>query len=772
MYYRMIRNDLSRSKLITMTTLIFVAAAAMLVSLAAMLTVNLTGAIDTLMVKAKTPHFMQMHTGELDMKRLSVFAEQNDEVDDYQVLEFLNMDGAKVTLGGQSLADQVQDIGFSVQSKAFDYLLDLNGHAIQAEEGELYVPLTYMKDNTTRIGDTAVIGERTLTVAGFLRDSQMNSTLASSKRFLVSAKDYAELRSQGSVEYLIEFRLKNLSALGAFEAAYAAAGLEANGPAITYPLFRMINAISDGMMIGVILLVSLFVVAIALMCIRFTLLAKIEDDYREIGVMKAIGLRVQDIKRIYVAKYAVIAAAGSLLGFVLSLGFQGLLLENIRLYMGESDQASLGAVFGIIGILLVFLAIMAYVNGVLRRFRLISPAEAIRFGTAQQKVSGTGSLRLSRSGWLNTNVFLGTKDVLSRKKLYATMLAVLVISAFIMIVPQNLHATISSKDFIQYMGIGDADLRIDLRQTGHISEQAAEITDVLEADSAILNYVMLTTKSFPVKLENGSEERLKIELGDHSRFPIKYAEGVAPGADHEIALSVINAQELGVHVGDFLTVELQRKPVRLTVSGIYSDITNGGKTAKAVFADSSAEQMWCIFYAELADPAQIISKAGEYADRFLETKVSDMDEYIAQTFGSTRSSIEKASYAAMAVALIIIVLVTLLFMNMLVFKDRYEISVMKAFGFTNGDIQLQYLSRSAFILVAGVVLGTLLANTAGEKLAGAVISSFGASAFQFTPDPLFSYVLIPLLMAGLVLIATIIGTSGAGAIKISEHIKE
>lgn len=771
MYYRMISNDLSRSKLITITTLVFVAAAAMLVSLAAILTVNLSGAIDTLMVKAKTPHFMQMHTGDLDMKRLSAFAAQNDQVDDYQVLEFLNMDGAKVTLGGQSLGDQVQDIGFSVQSKAFDYLLDLNGDAIEVQDGELYVPLTYMKDNTTRIGDTAVIGEKILTVAGFLRDSQMNSTLASSKRFLVSATDYAAIRGQGSVEYLIEFRLKQLSALGAFEAAYAAAGLEANGPTITYPLFRMINAISDGMMIGVILLVSLLVVVIALMCIRFTLLAKIEDDYREIGVMKAIGLRLSDIKRIYLAKYAAVAAAGSLLGFILSLGFQGLLLENIRLYMGESDQASLGAVCGIIGILLVFLAIIAYVNGVLRRFRRISPAEAIRFGTAPQKVSGTGSLRLSRSRGLNSNIFLGIKDVLTRKKLYATMLAVLVISAFIMIVPQNLYATISSKDFIQYMGIGDADLRIDLRQAGRMAEQAAEIRDALKSDGAILSYVMLTTKSFPVKLENGSEERLKIELGDHSRFPIKYAEGGAPSTDHEIALSAINAQELGAQVGDFLTVELQGKPVRLAVSGIYSDITNGGKTAKAVFTDPSAEQMWCIFYAELADPAQIISKAGEYADRFPKTKVSDMDEYIAQTFGSTRSSIEQASYAALAVALVITVLVTLLFMNMLVSKDRYAISVMKALGFTNGDIQLQYLSRSALILAVGVMLGTLLANTAGEQLAGAVISSFGASAFQFASDPLSAYVLIPLLMAGLVLIATILGTRGAGAIKISEYIK-
>lgn len=119
--------------------------------------------------------------------------------------------------------------------------------------------------------------------------------------------DFAEIKSLGSTEYLIEFRLKDLSALGAFETAYASAGLEANGPTITYPLFKTLNALSDGMMIAVILLVSVLVVAIAFMCIRFTLLAKIEDDYREIGVMKAIGLRLSDIKKIYLAKYTAIA---------------------------------------------------------------------------------------------------------------------------------------------------------------------------------------------------------------------------------------------------------------------------------------------------------------------------------------------------------------------------------------------------------------------------------------------------------------------------------
>lgn len=772
MYYRLIRNDLSKSKLISLTTLIFVAAAAMLVTLAAVLIVNLSGAIDQFMTQAKTPHFMQMHSGAMDKDRLAAFAKQNSNVDEFQTLEFLNMDGARIVIGENSLAGSVQDNGFSTQSGTFDYLLDLEGEVIHASDGELYAPISYMKDGTARIGDKAVVFGKEFTVAGFLRDSQMNSLLASSKRFLVSEHDYAELKKFGSTEYLIEFRLKDLSMLGAFESAYTSAGLEANGPTITYPLFKMINAMSDGLMIAIILLVSVLVVAIAFMCIRFTLLAKIEDDYREIGVMKAIGLRVSDIKKIYLVKYAAIAAAGCMLGFALSFVFRGMLLENIRLYMGESNNTVAELLFGIIGVLFVFLAIVANVSIVLRHFRKISPTEAIQFGTSQEKSAGARHVHLSTNRWFSTNIFLGIKDVLARKKLYVTMLLVLVISTFIMMVPQNLHHTISSKSFSTYMGIGSSDLRIDIQQTGRISEKSAEMAKVMESDRSISQYVVLTTKTFKAKMGNGSEERLKIELGDHSIFPVAYSKGRAPATEDEIALSAINADELGKQVGDAVTLVIDGKDRNFTVCGIYSDITNGGKTAKAVFTDNTSDIMWSVILAKLWDESQAYGKISEYANRFDYAKITSINEYIKQTFGSTISSVGKASFAAIVVALIITILVTLLFMKMLVAKNGYSIAVMKALGFTNADIKAQYVSRSVFVLIVGIVLGTLLANTLGEVLAGAVIASFGASSFHFVVNPVSAYLLCPFMMVCAVLIATNIGISGAGQIKISGNIKE
>ncbi|MCM3634090.1 ABC transporter permease [Paenibacillus camelliae] len=773
MYKKIIRNDILQSKLITITTVIFVTAAAMLVSLAAIVAVNLYGALDTLMTKAQTPHFMQMHAGEIDIERLTSFAQQHSNVEEFQVVEFLNLDGSQFTFGERSLASSVQDNGLSVQSRSFDYLLDLDGQVIQAADGEVYVPVGYMKDNVVKVGDRAVISGKEFTVAGFLRDSTMNSSLSASKRFLVSSNDYAHIKSQGHPEYLIEFRLKDLAELGAFETAYANAGLEMNGPTVTYALFRMMNAISDGMMVGVILLVSFLVVAIAFLCIRFTLLAKIEEDYREIGVMKAIGLRISDIKKIYLAKYAAIAAAGSILGFALSFVFKGLLLENIRLFMGESDHTALAYVLAIIGILLVFIAIVIYVNGVLKRFRHISAAEAIRFGSLQEKHTGARRITLSGSRLLNTNVFLGMKDVLSRKKLYATMLAVLVLSSFIMIVPQNLYNTISSKSFIGYMGIGSYDLRMQLSgNVDNFSEKVADITRAVQSDQAISQFAVLTTKTFRVKLRDGTEENIKIELGDHSIFPIAYTKGKAPAAENDIALSTLYADDMGYEVGDSMTLVMGDVEKKLIVSGIYSDITNGGKTAKAVFSDQSAGTMWSIVSAKLYDPALVAVKVKEYSETFDYTKTSDIDEYVKQTFGSTISAVKTASYVAIVVAIAITLLISMLFIRMLVAKDRYSIAVMNAFGYTSTDVKVQFISRSIFILIIGVLLGTILANTLGELLAGLVISSFGASTFEFTIDPISAYLLSPLLMAITVIIATLIGVAHVGHIKISNHIKE
>lgn len=528
------------------------------------------------------------------------------------------------------------------------------------------------------------------------------------------------------------------------------------------------NAISDGMMIAVILLISVLVVAIAFICIRFTVLAKMEDEFREISVMKAIGLPLKDIKKLYLVKYVFIAVIGSILGFVFALLFQGVLVENIRLYMGDADNSHYGMILAIIGIFIVCLVIISYVSLVLRQFRKISVTEALRFGTSQEKKQSVNRFTLSNNRLFSTNIFLGMKDVFTRKKLYLTNVMVFIFATFILIVPQNLQHTLSSKEFVQYMGIGDYDLHI---QTITL-EESEKILLELKQDDDIKNYTVMTTSIYKMQTEDGQEENIKIELGDHSVFPIAYTKGRAPTTEDEISLSIIHAEELEKNVGDQLTLVINGVEKKLTISGIYSDITNGGKTAKALFPEQSDEIIWSIISLELNDSAEVSSKAELYSKQFPFAKISDVDEYVNQTLGSTIDAVQKASYASMAIALVIAGLVALLFVKMLITKDSPSIAMLKAFGFSNLDIRRQYITRSILVLIIGIILGTILANTLGESLAGAMIASFGAATFEFIINPWLAYIIDPILLISVVVFATWTGTQHAGKINLSAHIKE
>ncbi|WP_277407016.1 hypothetical protein [Lacrimispora xylanisolvens] len=183
MFRRIIWNDLRKSPTISAIMLLFITAAAVLISLAVTLGLQLAGSIDSLMVQAKTPHFLQMHTGEINIQRLEHFAQENGAVREFQVMEFLNIDGAEIKIGDSTLEDSVQDNGLTTQSQSFDYLLNLDGQIIRPADGEIYIPLAYAKDGNGLLGKNVIVAGKTFTVAGFLRDSQMNSPLASSKRF-------------------------------------------------------------------------------------------------------------------------------------------------------------------------------------------------------------------------------------------------------------------------------------------------------------------------------------------------------------------------------------------------------------------------------------------------------------------------------------------------------------------------------------------------------------------------------------------------------------
>lgn len=770
---RMLKKDFQRNIIITITLFVFILLAALLVSSATGIVIELLGAMDTLFEKSSAPHFVQMHAGELNRADVDDFSSQHTElIKNQQTVELLNINGGNILLGSNeaSEAGSVMENSFVTQNHSFDFLLDTDNNVLQVSDGMIAVPIYHKQQYDLQIGDIVQLTSgdfhMELSIAAFIRDAQMNPSIVTSKRFLLSDNDWEMLRKNlGEIEYLIEFELYNADEASAFESLYHSAGMPQKGPAITASLFRLMNGLADGIVAAVIILVAILLVAISVLCLRFTMISAIEEDFREIGVMKAIGISSRDIRRLYQAKYVAVAAAASFCGYLLSLLIGHLFTANIALYMGGAEKNTLSSLLPLIGAGLVFIAVVLFCRLVLRRFRRISAVEALRTGSSPRSGTRRKGRRLSKSGHQNVNIFLGVNEVLGNLKAYALLCFVFIISTFLMIVPLNALSTIESPDFITYMGAGESDIRIDLQQAGNMAQRYKDMTDYIENDSDIEVYSPLVTSSFKALGSDGLYENIKVEIGDFSAFPLAYSKGNAPQRENEIALSSMNANDFGKQVGETLTVLVDGNERDLTVCGIYQDVTNGGKTAKAILPYDPDSVLWYIVNINVKDGTDITAKIDEYASVFYPAKVQDMDDYMQQTLGGITTQLRMAVKFALALSIGISVLITAMFLKMLTAKDSSQIAIMRGLGFSPGDIRQQYIARTLTVLLTGIIIGTIMAGALGGTLVSVIIP--GVSSLRLNINPLASYLLCPLSLIAAVIVTVIISSA---AIKRVSHL--
>jgi putative ABC transport system permease protein len=777
---RMLKKDFLRKKLITAVVFAFIFLAALLVASGTNLIVELSNSLNVLFSRANTPHFVQMHAGPLNQAEIDSWAAANDLVADQQTAEMITIDGSNLYLGESQIPEEnsIMDISFVTQNEDFDFLLDLDNNIIQLSPGEIAVPVYFSQQRDLAVGDEVRVhtgaDEMVFTIIGFNRDSQMNPAIASSKRFLIHEQDYASLREYiDETEYLIEFLLVDDSQISTFTSAYQASDLPKTGPAVDQGLFRIMNTLSDGLVAGVVILMSLLLIVIAILSLRFTLVATIEEDTKEIGVMKAVGITRSDIKRLYLAKYVVMGAAAVLLGYLTSLLLNQVLSANILLYIGNAPKNVVQTALPLVAASGIFLIVTISCLVILRRFDHISAVEALRTGSVGESMRNMPMLNLKRGRKLNINAYLGVRDVLQRSRLYGLLAFVFFFCAVIIIIPIHFLTTIQSPTFISYMGTGQSDIRIDLRQSEDVADRFDRTVAYLMDDPDVAKLSPLVTSQFKVIQNDGTLETLNIESGDFTLFPLAYVKGTAPQQENDIALSYLNARDMEKQIGDTVILFIDGHERQMVVSGVYQDITNGGRTAKATLPYDPQTVLWYTVNLNLAPDAKIEEKVLEYSRIFDSARVTDTDSFVSQTVGNTVQQLKIVTVVTMLVGLALSVLITSLFMMMLTTKDSNQIAIMRSLGFSLRHIRTQYLTRALFLLAIGIVLGTLFSNTLGQQLVSVAFSLQGASRIRFVIDPLQAYVMYPLLLMVTVIVTTFLSTrTGIKETNIAQMIME
>ncbi|MBQ1993966.1 MAG: FtsX-like permease family protein [Lachnospiraceae bacterium] len=737
-YIRMTKKSLQRDRFATISFSALVMISITMIALTVMLFTNLTGAIDNLMKMAKTPDYLQMHTGETDTEEIERFVRENSEVTDYQILSFLNLDNTILSLGGESLIDSTQDNGVCVQGSRFDYMLGMDNKLPKVFPGQVYVPVCYESVYNVKTGDIMKIGKEELEVAGFIRDSQMNSMMASSKRFLVCEEDYIKLKPLGREEYLIEFLFDENTDNNAFKTAYENAKLPMNGPTITSPLIKMMNTLSDGIMILIILIISLLVLTITLVCIRFMLLTRVVSEAGEVGLLKAIGISKKNIRAMFLRRYCLLTLTGGILGVIVSLlVFEPLSVQMQKLY-GVSENNAVKIFFALLSAVLVGVGIILFVLVILRKLNEMTALKALTGNIGERKKSNKFCVGI-----------------------------VTAIAVFLMMIPSNLYTTLSAPEFVTYMGIGNAQIRMDMREGETGREDFNRIKELLSEDSSVEEYALYQTCSTHVKLNDGTSMNMLMEQGNHKSFPVTYSKGCEPDSENEVALSYLLSEELGLYPGDTFQVEKAGRYEECKVSGIYSDITNGGKTAK-IFTDDlddTENVMWRIGYVMLKENANQQAFVDKYTSEGAE--VVDILSRIKGTYGPTLMQVQKASIMVKVISVLIILLVITLFVRMIIANQRNQMSVKKAIGFKTSDIRKAFCKSCVPYIVTGIILGTLCGCTLGENICGVALQSLGATDFKFVLNiwPVTANIIFGSVAA---MLAVYLGSTGIKNIKAVE----
>ena len=766
MNWSTIKNDFIRNKTINLTLLLFMMFAASLAVLSVIMAVQTVASISALYETAQPPHFLQMHKGAIDQEEVQRFMADNEMVIYSQVGTMIDVYGENLTVVGSKgtfdLSDCRLDIGLVKQNATKDLLLNARHETVTLHQGEMGIPVLLREMYGIEIDDHIILSsnseQREFVVKEFILDSMMNSPMVSSTRILLGDADFEELKgSVGENEYLIEAYFTNTKEANDFKTAYEDAGLAQNGQAITYSMIFTLSAITDIVMVFVLFLVSILLILVSFICVKFTIMAALEEEVAEIGTMKAIGLPFTDIRALYLTKYRILALVGVVAGYGIAWLSSTVVSQHISATFGTIRTSFLTVVLSLVVSVLVYLLIIYYCKKILKKIKKLTVVDALVSGKGFEKNQKSIKDGLHTSRRLSVNWLMGTREVFTSCKNWVIVFFVVVIAVLMIMIPANLLHTFEAPEFITYMGSSLEDILIEVENGEQLESNYTKVKQVLENDSSIKNYYEYRTTRVKAYASTDKLMNMDIDSGEMAGNGLQYLKGKAPVGEDELAISFLLADELEKEAGDTIHLIVGDNEETFVLSGIYQDVTSGGITAKSKHHFPSLIAKKYSFSVNLKNPKEIEKKAGELATILGSgVTVDPMEAFINQTLGGVTKQLRALVIVIAILGSSLVMLITVLFLKLRLAKDFSEIAMLRAIGFSQQDIHKQYMIKIGWVALIGILAGIVLTDFLGEKIINVAlgIAGIGIKAVHLITNMLVEYFLCPVLLMVLILTVT------------------
>ena len=655
-------------------------------------------------------------------------------------------------------------VGVSEKEMGINYFNEENEMIRDVEKGSLYATKVFTKDLDISAGDYVefTLGETTLRLryAGRLKGALFGNDSTSSPYILLDSEDYECFKSDEAAGMMpisytyvhttdtdkVEDLVKGVENVNVF-------GRDENKKIYLYDMFAAYIMLT----ISILLMITAFVV------LRFTIGFTISEEFREIGVMKAVGIGNGSIRSLYIIKYLALSLLGAAVGFICSIPLTAAMMKTVseNMVLGSEN----GPAMGLLSVAAVVVIILLFCYGCTHSVKKLSPIDAVRNGETGERFKKKSGLRLGRSK-LPATGFLSVNDVLSAPKRFGIITVIFTLCLLLITLMSNFAQTLSSDKLLWLFEVPDCQAHIlDTEMLTEMMSGQRTYTDIIDENNRMLADNGIPGKCSMTVMKNGEtvhgDKKVKINysaIKGADDFQIRIDEGSAPQKNDEIAMTISAMNHLNAQIGDRVTADMGGKKYDFIITGRYSAFASDSAFLYRDFDFGEAAPTGSVGVQIRFDGDPDKDTVNGYIEKIKEAtgskKVYSSADFV-KTMTEVSDTLTTIKRLMMIITVIVTVMIVILMERSFISREKSEIALMKAVGISNGTVIGQHTLRFVIVSILACLLATALLSPVSDFLMNRICLLIGdVSGIRCAFDPAEVLLIAPAILIGVTVIGS------------------
>lgn len=783
-----LKKDLKKRKGVNLILFLFITIA----------TVFLASSVNNILVVAPAVDYYMDYANVPDVYFNIVGTEEEEQVDSW--LQSGKGDLRKygkstmMTMGDKDVSCEIDgqrksfrtggsDIYLGSVTEKYCKVFDQDGNPLNLGKGEIAMTKAALDRNKLEIGDILTLQagtrEKNFVVKETIKDAAFGNDMVGMIRLVVNQKDLDELSGSNEAAAFIRYDVETDNA-EEFVEQLNQLSFNTMTNAVTKDTYKMIYSF-DMLMAALLILIGICLILIALLVLRFTLVFTMEEDYREIGIMKATGFRDFQIKKIYLAKYLTLVTCGSLIGLIMSVPVSRTMIQSVSVNMiMEDSKANLWVNF--ICTALVIVLVMAFCYFCTRKLNKVSAITAIRGGQTGERYKRRAGLRLHSRGKIGVPVFLGMNDMVSHVRRYLVLMITFCISFILITIPLNTLNTMQSEEMALKFAL-NPEAAAYVRKIEAKGEERYEKEDDVQRGmarvekelkekgyDAQLAAVVFYFLKFGSQGKKADSNLMTLQIVGSENDFLTYDEGSAPKLSNEIAVSKKMSEKNGWNIGDTIETSLHDGKHSFIITGLYTDYMQVGESARMNPAFDLGKEMLADYWNIAVHAETDLSQkelAAELKKDLPAYEWNSAQDVIDRNVGGIQKTLQSMKIPMTILLCAVIMLITLLMEKLFIVREKGEIAMLKSVGFSDRSIGFWQVVRMVSVAVCSMIAAVPLSLLSNQFVLKPIFAIMGAEV-KIQVVPWQVYGVYPLVLLLGIIAATVIAARSVKRINIQE----